>query len=109
MIVYNQQTDQFTDVPPKQAMVMILSGEVIQVSCNAKLAYRYARNVIGKPWPPGEAAIAKDPEWAYFYARDVIGNPWTEGEAAIAKDPYWAYLYTRHVIKKPWPPGEAVT
>jgi lambda repressor-like predicted transcriptional regulator len=112
MIVYNQQTEQFTEVSLKQAMIMILSGDVIQVSCNPKWAYRYASDVIGKPWPPGEAAIAKDPDWAYRYAIDLFEKPWPAGEAAIAKDPKWAYLYALHValhvIGDPWPPGEAV-
>jgi len=71
-------------------------------------AYRYALDVIGKPWPPGEAAIATDPSWAYYYAQDIIGKPWPPGEAAIAGgSANWAYLYARLVIKKPWPPGEA--
>ena len=32
-------------------------------------AYRYAQDVIKKPWPPGEAAIAKDPRWALEYQK----------------------------------------
>ena len=70
-------------------------------------AYRYVEQVIKKPWPPGEAAIATDPRWAYWYARDVIRNPWPPGEAAIATVPRWAYYYARFVIGKRWPPGEA--
>jgi len=107
MIVHSQQTEQYTEVPDKQAMIMILSGDVVQVSCNAKLAYWYARDVIKGPWPAGEAAIATDPYWAYEYAHDVIGKPWPPGEAAIAKDPKLAYWYARDVIKGPWPAGEA--
>ena len=70
-------------------------------------AYRYAQDIIRKPWPPGEAAIAKDPKWAYGYAHFVIKKPWPPGEAAITKDPEYAYRYARQIIKKPWPPGEA--
>ena len=72
------------------------------------LAYLYARYVIKKPWPPGEAAIAKYPYWAYQYAKNIIREPWPPGEAAIAGSADLAYLYARDVIKKPWPPGEAV-
>ena len=71
-------------------------------------AYRYAQDVIGKRWPPGEAAIAKDPKWAYGYAHFVMNKkPWPPGEKAIAGDAESAYRYARYVIKKPWPPGEA--
>lgn len=70
-------------------------------------AYRYAQDVIKKPWPPGEAAIAKDTKWAYGYAHFVIKKPWPPGEKAIAGDAESAYRYARQVIKGPWPPGEA--
>jgi len=70
-------------------------------------AYRYAQDIIRKPWPPGEAAIVTDPKWAYGYAHFVIKKPWPPGEAAITKDPEYAYRYARQIIKKPWPPGEA--
>ena len=74
---------------------------------DAQYAYRYARYVIKKPWPPGEAAIATDPEWAFVYAWNLIEKPWPPGEAVIATNPRFAYNYARYVIKKPWPPGEA--
>ena len=70
-------------------------------------AYRYAQDVIKKPWPPGEAAIAKDTKWAYGYAHFVIKKPWPPGEKAIAGDAESAYRYARQVIKGPWRPGEA--
>jgi hypothetical protein len=47
-------------------------------------AYRYAQEVIGKRWPPGEAAIAGSASFAYRYAQDVIRKRWPPGEAAIA-------------------------
>ncbi len=93
MILFNSQSEKFKDVGHKQAMVMILSGKWVQVSCNAELSYAYARYVIKQPWPPGEAAIAHDPEWAYRYARDLIENAWPAGETAIASDPDLAYYY----------------
>ena len=74
---------------------------------DAEFAYYYARNVIKKPWPPGEAAIARDAQLAYYYAANVIRKPWPPGEAAIAGDAEWAYRYARGVIEGPWPPGEA--
>ena len=74
---------------------------------DTEYAYLYAQDVIGKPWPPGEAAIANDPVSAYLYARFVIKKPWPPGEAAIAKDPKWAYQYAEDIIGKRWPPGEA--
>jgi len=70
-------------------------------------AHRYARDIVRKPWPPGEAAIASVPYLAYLYARTVIKGPWPPGEAAIAGNAGLAYLYALEVIEKPWPPGEA--
>ncbi len=70
-------------------------------------AHRYARDIVRKPWPPGEAAIASDPYLAYLYAQTVIKGPWPPGEAAIAGNAELAYWYARTVIKGPWPPGEA--
>jgi len=60
-----------------------------------RYAHLYAYHVIGKRWPPGEAAIAGNPESAYRYAREVIGKPWPPGEAAIASDPVWAREYQK--------------
>ena len=60
-----------------------------------ELAYRYARQIIKKPWPPGEAAIAGNPEYAYRYARQIIKKPWPPGEAVIASDAYFAKLYQK--------------
>ena len=37
----------------------------------AKYAYLYARQVIKKPWPPGEAAIAADAYFAKEYQKYV--------------------------------------
>ncbi len=102
MIVVDPKTRTFTEVPEKTAFELQLRGTHFIAHNHPKWVYWYARDVIGKPWPAGEAAIAKDPKWAYVYALNVIKKPWTEGEAAIAKDPEWAYYYARNVIGKPW-------
>ena len=62
-------------------------------------AYRYAHNIIQRPWPPGEAAIANDPEYAFLYARYIIDKPWPPGEAAIASDPQYAKKYQKQFEK----------
>jgi hypothetical protein len=36
---------------------------------DAHIAFFYARNVLKKPFPAGEAAIAKDPDWSSQYAK----------------------------------------
>jgi hypothetical protein len=33
-----------------------------------------------------EDALAKDPEYAYMYALDILKKPWPKGEATIAKN-----------------------
>ena len=72
-----------------------------------ELAFLYSRDVIKKPWPPGEAAIAGNATFAFRYARYVIKKPWPPGEAAIAGSADAAFEYALDVIGKPWPPGEA--
>ena len=41
-----------------------------------------------------------NPEWAYYYALEVLKKPFPLGEAAIASDPYYAYSYARDVLEK---------
>lgn len=67
--------------------------ELDAIAQDAELAYLYARNVVKKPWKPGEAAIARDACWAFLYACYVVKGPWKPGEAAIAKEPRWAKDY----------------
>ena len=50
-----------------------------------KLAFEHAIS-LGKRFPEGEAAIAKDARFAYYYVIDVIKGRWPEGEATIAND-----------------------
>jgi hypothetical protein len=71
-----------------------------------KLAYDHAKS-LGKRFPEGEAAIAKDTHYAYMYAYSIINGRWPEAEAAIAKDASYAYMYANDVIKGRFPAGEA--
>ncbi len=77
------------------------------IAKDTECAYSYAKHVIRGRFPEGEAAIAKDTERAYSYAKYVIKGRWPEGEAAIAKDALRACWYAKYVIKGRWPEGEA--
>jgi hypothetical protein len=70
-------------------------------------AFLYAYSIINGRFPEGEAAIAKGADAAFEYARYIIKGRWTEGEAAIAKSATYAYMYAKDVIKGRWPEGEA--
>jgi hypothetical protein len=47
---------------------------------NPRTAYRYARFVLGKPFPAGEAVILKDTGYAYVYALLVLGLSHAEAQ-----------------------------
>jgi hypothetical protein len=64
-----------------------------------KLAYEHARD-LGRRFPEGEAAIAKDVQLAYKYAAYVIKERFPAVEAAIAKNGWRSYNYAREVIKR---------
>lgn len=64
-----------------------------------KLAYEHAKS-LGRRFPEGEPAIAKNKVWAYFYAKEVIKGRFPEGEAAINKDKWLADLYSRFLISQ---------
>lgn len=107
----------------------------IATSANASWGYVYevinGSKQSGIRWPPGEAAILKDPYFSYMYASDIIGGAWPEGEETISQDAGYSVLYAellghrfpagepailknswsivdyaRTVIKGPWPEGE---
>lgn len=65
----------------------------------AEAAFKYAKK--NGPYPAGsegEAVIAKRPMWSYFYAYEILKKPFPAGEAAIAKsDEYWN-AYARNVL-----------
>jgi guanylate kinase len=120
------------------------AGEKV-IATDPKMSYDYAEEVInhvsldtagtrttyirpldgGKPWPPGEAAIATSAEYSFNYAyllnvsRPAGGGhgggwrggggtkPWPPGEAAIATSAKWSFKYARDVIQSTWTPGEA--
>jgi hypothetical protein len=63
---------------------------------NPEHAYVYARDVIKKPWSPGEKVIASITAYAFLYARDVIKHPWEPGEKAISSDPYLKQQYEQY-------------
>jgi hypothetical protein len=46
--------------------------------------------------------LTKVPQFAYEHAK-ILGRRFPEGEAAIAKDPYSAYYYAKDVIKGRFP------
>lgn len=46
--------------------------------------------------------------YALIYAKDVLQKPWPAGEALLLQQPHYANLYARHVLKKPWPELETL-
>ena len=64
-------------------------------------AYKYAKNILKKPFVLGEPSIAKDPAAAYFYVKNILKKPFVLGEPSIAKNPASAYTYARDVLKNP--------
>jgi hypothetical protein len=100
MIVYDQKTREYADVPDKQAMIMILSGKYAQVATTPDLSFWYSYDVIKGRWLPGEAVISRDSYWAYLYAVDIIRGPWdgshkTQAEAAISSSLFWSKQYKK--------------
>ena len=100
-------------IVPERIYEIAMSGQKLTqrqeavLAKSSKYAYRYAFNVLKKPFPAGEAAIAKDSDYAYLYAFNVLKKPFHAGEAAIAKSAYIAYEYARSVLKKQFSAGEA--
>jgi hypothetical protein len=69
-------------------------------------AYLYATSVSRKPFPAGEAAIAKDAEYAYKYASEILKRPFPLGEPLIASDDNFCFNYAMYVKKDRFPAGE---
>ena len=80
--------------------------QIIAASPNA--SYLYARYVLKREVPAGEAAIATDPQYAYLYARYVVNGPFPEGEAAILTSPEWIYHYAENCLRERWTEAEPI-
>jgi len=65
--------------------------------CPAVWAFFYARYVIGRRFPEGEAIIAVDAYWAYPYALNVICGRFPAGEATISQNDRYAELYSKNI------------
>jgi hypothetical protein len=46
-----------------------------------------------------EAIIATEARWAYRYARDIIGGPWPEAELTIMNDVDYCWKYGKYILK----------
>jgi hypothetical protein len=88
-------------------MARFPEGEKI-ISRSPEYAYKYAANVLGKPWPEAESTIRDDAEYAYLYAKDMLKGPFLGAEYTIAHDsnPEWAFKYARTILGKRWPEAE---
>jgi len=74
---------------------------------DATLAFLYAQDIIEKPFPAGEKAIATNAYLSFYYTKNILGRkPFPAGEKTIATDAYYAYRYARYVLKKRFPAGE---
>lgn len=79
-------------------------------------SYRYAMNVIRKPFPLGEQAIAESGEYSFYYAKYVLKDRFPLGEKAILNyanagtraGAITAYDYASQVIKAPWTEAEKI-
>ena len=107
MLVVDLRTNEYSDVDEHEAFVMQLRGTHHVVHTSAEHSYEYARFVLHKPFPLGEAAIAGDASRSYLYALIVLHKPFPLGEAAIARDAKCAYCYARYVLRGRFPQGEA--
>ena len=71
----------------------------VLAATDAKMAYKYAINIIGGRFELGEKAIAKDAQYSYMYAIKILKKPFPLGEPAIAKDAYYSYYYANVILK----------
>jgi hypothetical protein len=68
------------------------------IASKSYLSLAYALHVVDGPWPPGEAAIAKDPDISLEYAQNVIGGRFPAGEPAMASDENIKRLYKLTIL-----------
>jgi hypothetical protein len=88
------------------------------VSKNAAQSYRYAVDIIKKPFPLGEDAISKSDAYSMRYAIHVLkpahergelkSARFIKGEPAIIKNAELAKDYAEYIIKGPFPEAESV-
>ncbi len=67
-------------------------GEVY-IAMFVESAYKYALNVLKRPFHAGERIIATDAGYSYHYAHFVLKEHFPLGEAIIATDAYYSYSY----------------
>jgi len=68
------------------------------IASKSYLSLAYALHVVDGTWPPGEAAIAKDPDISLEYAQNVIGGRFPAGEAAMTSDENIKRLYKLTIL-----------
>lgn len=66
---------------------------------DAKMAYKYAINIIGGRFELGEKAIAEDGYCSCYYAIKILKKPFPLGEPAIATSSYYSVLYHEYFEK----------
>lgn len=62
------------------------------------IAYNWA-NITGKPFPEGEAAIAKNTRTSFSYAKNVLNDEFLKGEEVLADDITHALYYAINIKK----------
>jgi hypothetical protein len=80
--------------------------DIIALTKNPLIAYKFALQINKGPWPEGEEAIAKDPQYSYYYAVHILNERFIKGERIILKELTWIALYAQKVLKRRWPEGE---
>lgn len=92
-VVVDLNTETFSEVSGRDAFALQLRGTHVIANTKPQWAYQYALDVLHKPWPPGEAAIAKSASQSYMYARYVLKSRFYLGEPAILRDTDWTREY----------------
>lgn len=108
MIVLNIHTQEYEDVPEREAFLGAVQGKYSIVKNDTELSYLYARNVVHGRWPDGESAILKKPYSCFLYAKNIIKGRWPEAEPVIMQDPSATNSYAQLVIGDRWPEAEPI-
>jgi hypothetical protein len=85
-----------SDKPASKSMEALIAQ-------NGELAYFYALRVLHAPFPEGEDAISKMPDWAVKYSRFILKRRFIKAEKHIAGNPELCYEYFKYVIKRKLP------